>query len=92
MFYEKGTQASIIRNNCEYVVLFENFGNKKKNRQIAESIGFGTEYNEALKFTSQKRYGYVIFSSSPKLPNDKFRVCSNIFGERSDLSVPIFFT
>ena len=72
------------------MVLFENYGNYSTNKSAAEKLGFGKQYQDAAEYSYNKRYGYILINKSPSLPNKRFRMCTNFFGEHSD-HVPIFF-
>jgi len=89
-FFESGKFSQNIRQNSEVVVLFENYGNYSTNKSAAEKLGFGLQYAEAAEYAFNRRYGYILINKSPSLPNKRFRMCSNIFGE-NDHSYPIFF-
>ena len=89
-FFESGKYSQNIRQNSEIVVLFENYGNYSTNKSAAEKLGFGTQYAEAADYAYNRRYGYILINKSPALPNKKFRMCSNFFGE-NDHPFPIFF-
>ena len=89
-FFESGKYSQNIRQNSEVVVLFENYGNYSTNKSAAEKLGFGSQYAEAADYAYDRRYGYILINKSPSLPNKRFRMCTNIFGE-NDHPFPIFF-
>ena len=62
-------------------MLFENYGNYSTNKSAAEKLGFGIQYAEAADYAYNRRYGYILINKSPSLPNKRFRMCTNIFGE-----------
>ena len=72
------------------VVLFENYGNYSTNKSAAEKLGFGVQYSEASEYAYDKRYGYILINKSPSLPNKRFRMCTNLFGENLT-PYPVFF-
>ena len=67
-----------------------NYGNYTTNKSAAEKLGFGVQYSEAADYAFDRRYGYILINKSPSLPNKRFRMCTNIFGEHEH-PFPVFF-
>ena len=90
-FFEQGKFSQNIRQNCEVVCLFENYGNYLTNKSAVEKLGFGQVYNEAADFAYNRKYGYLLINKSPSLPSRRFRICTNFFGEFTGNPYTVFF-
>ena len=88
-FFDRGPYSSTIRNNIEAFVLFQNHGCGLMNKQIADRLGYGKQFNEASKTAYQTRHGYILILCSGNIPSNKLRVCTNFFSENNQY--PTFF-
>lgn len=79
-FFEKASESSVIRNNCDHFLLFENYSNQKINKSIVERLDLVRQYKEAAQYAYAKPYGYVLITLSRQI-NRAFAVCTNFFCE-----------
>ena len=59
------------------------------NKQIADRLGYGKQFNEASKTAYESRHGYIMILCSSHIPCNKLRVCTNFFSENNQY--PTFF-
>ena len=88
-FFERGKHATTIRLNTEVIVAFENYGNYSLNSQIANRLGFTSEYRYAKEVYDLK-HGYILYNLSSYVPSRDFRLCTNLFRENGQY--PVFYT
>ena len=89
-FFEKASESSVIRNNCDHFLLFENYSNQKINKSIVERLDLVKQYKEASNYAFSKPYGYVLITLSRKVARP-FAVCSNFFCEDPENNLIQFF-
>ena len=88
-FFDRGPFSPTIRNNIEAFVLFQNHGCGQMNKQIADRLGYGKQFNEAAKTAYNNRHGYILILCTGNIPSNKLRVCTNFFSENNEY--PTFF-
>ena len=59
------------------------------NKQIADRLGYGKEFNEAAKTAYKNRHGYVFILCSGNIPCNQLRVCTHFFAENNQY--PTFY-
>ena len=89
-FFEKASESSVIRNNCDHFLLFENYSNQKINKSIVERLDLVRQYKEAAQYAYSKPYGYVLITLSRKISRS-FAVCTNFFCEDPNLPYTQFY-
>jgi len=81
MFYEMGPFSRVIRNQCNAVVLYRNFGDIKINRRIATQLGVYDPFLLAEEAVKDIKYTPIVILSNEIVEQPEMRVQTNYLSE-----------